>query len=86
MLYRPTGRARSLLGSDRSDSCGAPRPKPMLHPPRVYLYLDTVASCGSIRKAAEQLHVASTALNRKILEVEQQIGTPLFERLPRACG
>ncbi|WP_064576259.1 LysR family transcriptional regulator [Cupriavidus gilardii] len=55
----------------------------MLHPPRVYLYLDTVARCGSIRKAAEQLHVASTALNRKILEVEQQIGTPLFERLPR---
>lgn len=55
----------------------------MLNPPRVYLYLDTVARCGSIRRAADQLHVASTALNRKILEVEAQVGTPLFERLPR---
>lgn len=55
----------------------------MLHPPRLYQYLDAVARCGSIRKAAEHLHVASTALNRKILEVEQDVGTPLFERLPR---
>lgn len=55
----------------------------MLHPPRAYLYLDAVARAGSIRKAAEQLHVASTALNRMILELEEQAGTPLFERLPR---
>jgi len=55
----------------------------LLHPPRAYVYLDAVARSGSIRKAAETLHVASTALNRKILELEEQIGTPLFERLPR---
>lgn len=55
----------------------------MLHPPRHYVYLDAVARAGSIRKAAEQLHVSSTALNRKILEIEGEIGTPLFERLPR---
>lgn len=55
----------------------------MLHPPRAYLYLDAVARAGSIRKAAERLHVASTALNRMILELEEQVGTPLFERLPR---
>jgi DNA-binding transcriptional LysR family regulator len=55
----------------------------MLHPPRLYLYLDAVARCGSIRKAADHLHVASTALNRKILEVEEHVGTALFERLPR---
>lgn len=55
----------------------------MLHPPRAYVYLDAVARAGSIRKAAETLHVASTALNRKILELEEQAGTPLFERLPR---
>lgn len=55
----------------------------MLHPPRSYVYLDAVARAGSIRKAAEKLHVASTALNRKILELEAQVGTPLFERLPR---
>jgi DNA-binding transcriptional LysR family regulator len=55
----------------------------MLHPPRHYVYLDAVARAGSIRKAAERLHVASTALNRKILEIEDEVGTPLFERLPR---
>jgi DNA-binding transcriptional LysR family regulator len=55
----------------------------MLHPPRLYVYLDAVARAGSIRKAADKLHVASTALNRKILEAEADIGTPLFERLPK---
>ena len=55
----------------------------MLRPPRAYVYLDTVARAGSIRKAAEVLHVASTALNRKIKETEDSLGTPLFERLPR---
>lgn len=55
----------------------------MLQPPRAYAYIDAVARYGSIRKAAEHLNVASTALNRKILELEQEIGTPLFERLPR---
>jgi DNA-binding transcriptional LysR family regulator len=55
----------------------------MLHAPRHFVYLDAVARAGSIRKAADKLHVASTALNRKILEIESEIGTPLFERLPR---
>ena len=58
----------------------------MLHPPRAYIYLDAVARAGSIRKAAEKLHVASTALNRMILELEEQAGTPLFERLPRGVA
>lgn len=55
----------------------------MLQPPRHYLYIDAVARAGSIRKAAENLNVASTALNRKIIEIERELGTPLFERLPR---
>jgi DNA-binding transcriptional LysR family regulator len=55
----------------------------MLYPSRLYVYVDAVARAGSIRKAAEKLHVASTALNRKILEAEDNLGTPLFERLPR---
>lgn len=55
----------------------------MFRPPRDYVYLDAVASAGSIRKAAARLHVASTSLNRKILEIEEELGMPLFERLPR---
>jgi DNA-binding transcriptional LysR family regulator len=56
----------------------------MIQPPRLYVYLDEVARAGSIRKAAEKLHVASTALNRRILDFEKEIGSPPFERLPRS--
>lgn len=50
---------------------------------RLPRYLDEVARCGSIRKAANELNVASSAVNRQILALEQQLGTPLFHRLPR---
>ena len=42
-----------------------------------------MARHGSIRKAAEALHVVSSALNRRILELEEELGFELFERLPR---
>jgi len=45
-------------------------------------YIDVVARSGSIRKAAEQLNITSTALNRRILALEEEVGTSLFERLP----
>jgi DNA-binding transcriptional LysR family regulator len=56
---------------------------PTIPTPRWFTYLDTVARTGSIRKAADTLNVASTAINRMIIDLEEQIGTPLFERLPR---
>jgi DNA-binding transcriptional LysR family regulator len=46
-------------------------------------YVDAVARAGSIRKAAETLAIDSTALNRRILAFEQELGTDIFERLPR---
>ena len=54
----------------------------MLHN-RLLGYLDEVARSGSIRRAAARLNVASSAINRQILALEEEIGTPLFERLPR---
>ncbi len=50
---------------------------------RVLRYIDEVARTGSIRKAAEKLNVTASALNRRILDIEAEIGQPLFERLPR---
>lgn len=44
-------------------------------------YIDQVARLGSIRRAASVLNVASSAVNRQILNLEEQIGTPLFERI-----
>lgn len=54
----------------------------MLHS-RMLRYLDEVARCGSIRKAAARLNVSSSAVNRQIIALEEQIGEPIFERMPR---
>lgn len=54
----------------------------MLHS-RVLRYVDEVARRGSIRAAGERLHVAPSAINKHILQLEQTLGEPLFERLPR---
>src|SRR4030095_1873090 len=40
------------------------------------------ARSGSIRKAAQRLFVASSAVNRQILQLESELGTELFDRLP----
>lgn len=46
-------------------------------------YFDAVARAGSIRKAAEELNVTSSAVNRRIMDLEEELETPLFERRPR---
>jgi DNA-binding transcriptional LysR family regulator len=55
----------------------------VIDPPRIFTYVDAVARHGSIRKAAEALHVVSSALNRRILDLEEELGAALFERMPR---
>ncbi|MDH0912391.1 LysR family transcriptional regulator, partial [Rhizobium pusense] len=54
----------------------------MLHA-RMLMYLDEVVRSGSIRKAAMKLNVASTAINRQIIALEEELGQPIFERMPR---
>lgn len=43
----------------------------------------TIARAGSIRKAAEILNISSTALNRRLLAIEEDFGVRIFERLPK---
>jgi DNA-binding transcriptional LysR family regulator len=50
---------------------------------RLLRYLDVVVSSGSIRQAAEKLNVASSSINRQILELEESLQVRIFERLPR---
>lgn len=45
--------------------------------------LEIVARSGSIRKASERVNCASSAVNRQILNLEAEYGTPLFTRHPR---
>lgn len=50
---------------------------------RIFKYVNEVARAGSIRKAAERLNATASAVNRRIMDLEAEIGAPLFERKPR---
>ena len=76
----PSERSRAGQAHKSVDDGASLRP---IKPPSSYSDVDAVARHGSIRKAAEALHVVSSALNRRILELEEQLGFELFERLPR---
>jgi len=95
MVYKdppePMRRPMPETSPRRSGQRGA-RSKPLpsrapsrkrLRPPRLLTYVDAVARHGSIRKAAEALNLAPSALNRQILDLEIDLGSALFERLPR---
>jgi DNA-binding transcriptional LysR family regulator len=43
-------------------------------------YFAEVVQIGSIRAAAEQLHVAASAVGRQIAVLEEELGAPLIER------
>ncbi len=52
----------------------------MLRNMRIWRYIDEVARAGSVRQAAERLHVTPSALLRRIQDVEHDLGAPIFER------
>ncbi|MCQ4158614.1 LysR family transcriptional regulator [Roseomonas sp. GC11] len=56
-------------------------PVPRIHAPALQ-YFDAVRRAGSIREAARRLNIASSAVNRQILKLEEELGAPLFDRLP----
>ncbi len=47
---------------------------------RVWSYVDEVARAGSLRRAAERLHVTASAVQRRIEDIEHDLGAALFER------
>jgi DNA-binding transcriptional LysR family regulator len=57
--------------------------EPCLPAPRLYVYVDAIIRHGSIRAAADALGVASSALNRRVLDLERALGAPVFDRLSR---
>ena len=47
----------------------------------LYRVCYTVARCGSLTKAAEELYISQPAVSQAIKQLETQLGTPLFNRL-----
>lgn len=46
----------------------------------LYRVFYTVAKCGSLTRAAEELHISQPAVSQSIKQLENQLGTPLFHR------
>lgn len=50
---------------------------------QTFHYIEGVARAGSIRKAADDMSITASALNRRIQRFEEEFGAEIFERLPR---
>lgn len=48
----------------------------------VLKYIEKIARTGSLRSAAEELGITPSALNRRILGIEEELGVEIFERHP----
>ncbi|TFZ05017.1 LysR family transcriptional regulator [Ramlibacter rhizophilus] len=53
-----------------------------LHP-KALRYVAAVAQLGSVQAAAREVSISASAVDRQILLLEEDLGVPLFERLPR---
>lgn len=50
---------------------------------RMLTYFDQIAREKSIRRAADKLNIVSSALTRRLIDLEEELGTALFERHAR---
>lgn len=50
---------------------------------KTFEMIEAVVRAGSIRKAAEDMNITASALNRRIQGFEAEFGWEIFERLPR---
>lgn len=48
-----------------------------------FMFIEAVIRAGSIRRAAEDMNITASALNRRINRFEEDFGYEIFERLPR---
>jgi DNA-binding transcriptional LysR family regulator len=72
----------AAIRSKRTKTREAARPDPsFLTTPMLCFF--AAARLGSIRAAADHLHLAPSAVSRHISKLEAALSTPLFERLPR---
>jgi len=49
-------------------------------------YFVTIAEHGSVRIAAERLHISQPAISRQIHDLEEELGAPVFQRMSRGVA
>ena len=49
----------------------------------MFQYIDAIVREGSVRRAAEKLYVTASALDRRLQDLEEELGTSIFERHAR---
>ena len=47
----------------------------------IYEYIVAIARTGSIRKAATEFSITPSALNRRLLALERELGIEIFDRV-----
>ena len=52
----------------------------------LYRVFYTVAKCGSLTRAADELFISQPAVSQAIKQLEGQLGTPLFNRTHRGMA
>lgn len=50
---------------------------------RFVRYFNAAALYGTMRRAGDELHISPSSVDRQILSIEEELGVPLFERLPQ---
>ena len=50
---------------------------------QTFRLIEAVSKAGSIRRAAEDMNLTASAVNRRIRNFEDEFGSEIFERLPR---
>ena len=48
---------------------------------QIYKYVEAIARTGSIRKAANEFSITPSALNRRLLALEDELEVKIFERI-----
>lgn len=72
---------RLLLKMKQSVAENAPPPIYVMRHQVTLKFIDAIARAGSIRRAAERMAITPSALNRRLLAVEEELDAQLFERL-----
>jgi LysR family glycine cleavage system transcriptional activator len=71
------------MSSDNDGEPGSPIPLPRLPPLGALRCFEAAARFESFTRAAEELHLTHGAISRAVRGLEEDLGTPLFERRSR---